>query len=155
VSSAFSGPGSPSEARFVGASGYLFRRAVALYGGAPDDDRVRLRCEWLEFSGSGVRLRGRGLLERFLPVRDFRYEQIADLAVLLAGRGARCRGVRFRAATESGCTYFFGKSQEIPDLVRQFQAHGILLKGQVSRVRIPYSMGYLYPESVLEPLPEG
>lgn len=94
-------------------------------------------------------------MARFLPVRDVRYEQIADLAVLTADRGAPCRGVRFRAGAGGGCTYFFGKPKEIPDLVRQFHAHGVLVQGQVSRVRIPYSQGYFYPESVLEPLPDG
>jgi hypothetical protein len=95
------------------------------------------------------------LLARFLPVRDVRYEQIADLAVLTAERGAPCRGVRFLAGAGSGCTYFFAKPRVIPELVRQFEVHGIVVKGQVSRVRIPYSQGYFYPESVLEPLPDG
>ena len=41
----------------------------------------------------------------------------------------------------------------IPNLVVQFEAHGIYVKGQVTRVRIPYSQSYIYPEAKLEPLP--
>jgi hypothetical protein len=149
------GQGSAPEARFAGTSADGSPRTVAFYGGAVETDRVKARFEWLEFYGWGVRLRGRGLLARLLAVRDVRYEEIADLALLIASRGhrwrgPRCRGVRVRTA--GGFLYFFAKRTVIPLIVRQFEGHGIFVQGQVTRTRLPYANSFIYPNGVLEPL---
>lgn len=126
-----------------------------MYGGAVETDRIKLPYEWLEFRSWGVRLRGRGLPARVVPVREVRYDEISELALLIATRGRRWRGVRVRTAGGSGCLYFFAKPAVLTLLARQFDVHGIAVKGQVTRSRLPYANAFIYPEAVLEPLPEA
>jgi hypothetical protein len=134
------------EARFAGSS--CGQQEVALYQGAPETNRVRVPYLWLEFYHWGVRLRGRGLIARFVTTRDVGYEQITQLVVLISMTGARIRGIRIRRAGESGIVYFFAGPAAVPLIVKLLASHGVAVDGQVTGTRIPYTRGsHIYRES--------
>lgn len=142
-------PAAAPEARFAGSSANGGPQVIALYGGATETDRAKFPYEWLEFYGWGIRLRGRGLLARLVVARDIRYEDIAQLAVLIATIRLRSRGIRLQITGGSRYFYFFTRPDAIPRMVEQFRRHGVILNGQVTRTRIPYSFGYIYLENAL------
>ena len=133
------------EARFAGSS--AGQQEVALYQGAPQTNRVRVPYLWLEFYHWGVRLRGRGLIARFVATRAVGYEQITQLVALISVTGPRLRGIRLRAG-ESGSVYFFAGPAAVPLIVELLESHGFPVDGQVTGTRIPYTNGgYVYRES--------
>jgi hypothetical protein len=87
-------PDAAPEARFAGSSIGGGPQPVALYGGAAETDKVKIRYLWLEFHPLGVRLRGRHLIGRLVTTCDIRYEQITQLVVLTAATGPLFRGIR-------------------------------------------------------------
>ena len=139
-------PAAAGEARFAGSS--AGKQEVALYQGALDTNLVRVPYLWLEFYHWGVRLRGRGLIARFVATREVGYEQITQLVVLTAMTGPRLRGIRLRRTGESGSVYFFAGSAAVPQILELLRSHGVALDGQVTGTRIPYTNGgYIYRES--------
>lgn len=135
------------EARFAGSSVGGGPRDIALYGGATETDHFKIPYQWLEFYDWGIRLRGIGLIARLVATRDIRYQQITQLIVLIANTGPRSRGIRLKTAAASDYLYFFARPATVPLLMELFSSHGVRLDGQVTRTRIPYSLGYIYRES--------
>jgi hypothetical protein len=139
-------PTGEREARFAGSS--AGPQEVALYDGVTETNRVRVPYLWLEFYHWGIRLRGRGLMARFVATRDVGYEQITQLVELTAITGPRIRGIRLRRAGESRSVYFFARRTVVPLMVELLGGHGVALDGQVTGIRIPYTTtGYIYRES--------
>ena len=126
-----------------------------MYGGATETDQFKIPYELLEFYDWGIRLHGRGLFARLVAARDICYDDIAQIVVLIATVEPRQRGIRLQVAGGSGAIYFFTKPAAVPQLVELFRRHGVDLDGHVTRTRIPYSLGHIYPESgPIESLPD-
>jgi hypothetical protein len=135
------------DARFAGSPAGARPAEIATYSGAAGTDRVKIPYEWLEFYDWGIRLRGRGPFRRLVATCDICYADIAELVVLIATIEPRKRGIRLKTARGSGFTYFFTRPAIVPQLLGLFRHHGVEPDGQVTRSRIPYSLGYIYPES--------
>jgi hypothetical protein len=143
------------EARFSGSSAGGGPQTVALLGGAGEDGRVKIPYLWLEFYPLAIRLRGRRLIGRLVAQRDIHYKQITQLVPLVAATEPRGRGLRLRIEGLSESLYFFTRPTAVPPIVELFTRHGVRLDGRIRRTRIPYSLGYIYPENApVEPLSE-
>jgi hypothetical protein len=142
------------EAVFRGTLLDVGPETVRMYGGPVDTGRVKPAIERLEVFEWGVRLRSRSLLPPRVSVRDVRYEEIRELALLRAAPGSRRRSRGIRLRTEPGGTaiYFLAGPVAVPELVAAFARHGVAPAGQVTRLRLPYTpSSYVYPDAVLEP----
>jgi hypothetical protein len=135
------------EARFAGSSVGGGPRDIALYGGATETDQFKIPYRWLEFYDWGISLRGRGLIARLVATRNIRYQQITQLIVLIATTGPHSRGIRIRTTAGSESVYFFTRPAAVPLLVERFSRHDVGVDGQLTRTRIPSSLGYIYREN--------
>ena len=126
---------------------------VQVFGGPVDDGRVKLAIERLEFRARGVRLRTRPLLPpRRAAIRDIRYQDVTELALLAEPRRRRKRGgIRLRTAPGELPVYFLTGAAAAQQLIDIFARHGVELTGQVTPRRLPYSLSRVYPENDLEP----
>lgn len=94
-----------------------------------------------------------------IDVRAATVRHVSDdarkIVVLIATIDPRSRGIRLRTAGGPASIYAFTRPAAMPQRVKLFGRHGVVLDGQVTRTCIPHSLGYIYLENApIEPLCE-